>query len=127
MKLLKQVVLDEVYGTAGHAPQLVDMTLQEIITAGKVTNPYQLLVLARVAGFFKNGLKSTSLHFENPVNFEDDSTSTEVKNTLTAMSDKEHVSLAQYLLSCIAAGECMLHNKDSSIAEWMRFVLRKQD
>jgi hypothetical protein len=125
---LHQLVENEVcYGAPAHSPQLVDLTLQEIVTAGKVTNPYQLLVLARVAGFFKNGLKSVDLYFENPVNYGDESTSSDVKQALQAMSDEEHVKLASYLLDCITAGECMLHNATMPSVDWMHFVLAKQD
>lgn len=118
---------DHVPGAPGHSPQLVDLTLQEIVDAGKVTNPYQLLVLARVAGFFKDGLKSVDLQFENPVNYGDESTSTAVKDALTAMSSAEHVRLAQYLLDCITAGESMLHDKSASCVDWLHFVLQKQN
>jgi hypothetical protein len=129
MNLLKQVVNESeaVYGAPTHSPQLVDLTLKEIVTAGKVTNSYQLFILGRIAGFFKNGLKSVDLELENPVNYGDESTSSAVKEALKSMSDSEHVQLAQYLLDCIVAGECMLHDEKSNVVDWMKFVLRKQD
>ena len=129
MKLHQRVVFESetVYGAPTHATQLVDLTLKEIVDAGKVTNPYQLFVLARVSGFFKNGLKSVDLHLENPVSYGDDSTSSVTKEALLGMSDKDHVALATYLLSCITAGECLLHCKEQNVADWIRFVLRKQD
>src|SRR4051812_48368904 len=107
MNLHKQVVFENevVYGAPAHSPQLVDLTLKEIVAAGKVTNPYQLFTLGRIAGFFKNGLKSVDLELENPVNYGDESTSSAVKEAMKAMSDTEHVQLAQYLLDCIVAGE----------------------
>ena len=125
---LLQLVENEVaYGVPAHSPQLVDLTLQEIVDAGKVTNPYQLFTLGRIAGFFKNGLRSVDLQLEAPVNYGDDSTTTATKEALQAMSDEEHVKLAQYLLDCIVAGESMLHNQTSTVADWARFVLAKQD
>ncbi len=129
MKLHQQVVFESetVYGAPTHATQLVDLTLKEIVQAGKVTNPYQLFVLAKVSGFFKNGLKSVDLQMENPVTYGDDSTSAAVKEALLNMKDGEHVKLAQYLMDCITAGECMLHNKEQNVVDWMKFVLRKQD
>lgn len=128
MELLKQIALEQgCNGTPKHSPQLVDLTLQEIIDAGKITNPYQLFVLGRVATFFKNGLKSVDLHLENPVNFETGETSTALKTELQSFSDADHVAMAQYLLDCIRAGECMLHDKQATIGDWMRYVLRRQD
>lgn len=126
---LHQLVIHEsetTYGAPGHSPQLVDLTLAEIVHAGKVTNPYQLFMLGRIAAFFKNGLKSVDLQLENPVNFNDESTSTSTKDALKAMTDAEHVQLAQYLLDCITAGESMLHNHAQPLVDWMNFVLQRQ-
>lgn len=128
MELLKQIALEQrCGGTPKHSPQLVDLTLQEIVDAGKITNPYQLFVLGRMAMFFKNGLKSADLHLEMPVNFESGETSVELKNGLLSMADADHAALAQYLLDCIKAGECMLHDPVMTAEQWMRFVIHKQD
>lgn len=120
---LHQEVLNEHH----HSTQLVDLTLKEVVAAGKVTNPYQLFVLGHLAEFFKNGLKSVDLQLENPISFNTDATSTYVVETLKGMSDAEHVALAQYLLDCIVAGESALYDRNSNVVEWMKFVLRKQD
>lgn len=120
LNLLKTVLESQ------HSTQLVDLTLKEVLAAGKVTNPYQLFVLGHLSEFFKNGLKSVDLHLESPIPFESGATTTAVKEALLKMSDAEHVKLAQYLLDCIAAGESMLHNAQMSSAEWINFVLRKQ-
>ena len=127
MKLLQLIENEVVYGASAHSPQLVDLTLQEIVRDGKVTNNYQLFTLGRMAGFFKNGLRSTDLELEAPVNYGDESTSVATKEALEAMSSEEHVQLAQYLLDCIVAGESMLHNKQSTVADWTKFVLARQD
>lgn len=121
LSLLKTVVSE-----AQHSTQLVDLTLAEVIAAGKVTNPYQLFVLGHLSEFFKNGLKSVDLHLENPISFNTDATSTALKEALLKMSDSEHVKLAQYLLDCIKAGESMLHDCTMSAMDWIKFVLRKQ-
>lgn len=129
MELHKQVIFENEFtpGVPGHSTQLVDLTLKEIVDAGKITNPYQMFVLGHIAEFFKNGYKSVDLQLENPVTFNTGATSSALKDALSKMSDAEHVRLAQYLLDCIQVGESMLHNRDSSIVDWMRFVLRKQD
>jgi hypothetical protein len=126
MQLLQLIENETTYGAPAHSTQLVDLTLKEIVTAGKATNPYQLFVMGRVAGFFKNGLKSVELQFENPVNYGDESTSSAVKEALKSMSDAEHVKLSQYLLDCIVAGESALHDKNQNVVDWMNFVLQRQ-
>jgi hypothetical protein len=120
---LHQEILNEHH----HSTQLVDLTLKEVIAAGKVTNPYQLFVLGHLAEFFKNGLKSVDLQLENPISFNTDATSTYVVETLKNMSDVEHVQLAQYLLDCIVAGESALYDRDCNVVDWVKFILRKQD
>lgn len=103
------------------------MTLDEVIKAGKVTNSYQTFVLGWLAEFFKNGLKSAALELENPISFGSKATSVELVSALKALTPADSVSLAQYLKDCVAAGECALHNKQSTVADWIKFVLRKQD
>lgn len=122
MNLLKSVIFER-----QHSTQLVDLTLNEIITAGKVTNPYQLFVLGHLSQFFKDGCKSVDLYLENPISFNTGATSSSLKAALLSMSDADHVALAQYLLSCIDAGECMLHDRQSDIVDWIKFVLHRQD
>jgi hypothetical protein len=121
LQLFKTVVAE-----SQHSTQLVDLTLKEVIAAGKVTNPYQLFVLGHLATFFKNGLKSVDLNLENPISFNTDATSSALKAEMLKLSDAEHVKLAQYLLDCIAAGESMLHDQSMSGIDWVNFVLRKQ-
>ena len=129
MNLIREIVIESnlIPGAPTHSPQLVDLTLQEIVAAGRITNPYQRYVLGKVACFFKNGLKSVDLDMENPISFEDGSTSSVVKEAIAGLSDAECVQLARYLLDCINAGECMLHNEHSDIGSWVSFVLAKQD
>ena len=129
MNLHKHVIFENEFtpGVPGHSTQLVDLTLKEIVDAGKVTNPYQLFTLGRIAVFFKNGFKSVDLQLENPINYDSGATSSELKAELTKMSDADCVKLAKYLLDCIQVGESMLHDKAMNITDWMRFVLRKQD
>ena len=128
MKLHRSISTIEQYGiTEAQGPVPVMLTLDEIIKAGKVTNPYQTYVLGWLSEFFKNGLKSASLELENPVPFESGATSTVVVDELKSLLPAHQVSLAQYLKDCVVAGECALHHKDLDVGEWIRFVTRKQD
>lgn len=129
MNLLRTVVTlnDPVVVAEQHSPQLVDLTLNEIIRDGKVTNHYQIFVLSHLSGFFKDGLKSVDLQLENPITYESGATDAQQIAEIKALSDAEHVTLAQYLSDCIVAGESALHDCNSTVTDWMRFVLRKQD
>jgi len=129
MRLHQQVLLENEFtlGVPGHSTQLVDLTLKEVVAAGKVTNPYQLFVLGYLSQFFKNGFKSVDLQLEGPTMYDLDATSTDVKEAMQKMSDTDHVKLAQYLLDCIQVGESMLHDDHMNVIEWMKFVLHRQD
>jgi hypothetical protein len=121
MELLRSIVSEQHVQVKG-----LDLTLKDIVKNGKVSDPYQLLVLGQLSEFFKNGLKSADLELEHPISFDSAATTTAVKTALMGMSDAEHVALAKYLLNCVDAGECMLHHKESNIIDWMRFVLAHQ-
>jgi hypothetical protein len=120
MKLHRNIV-NEMQGPVSYG-----LTLDEIIRDGKVTNPYQLLTLARLSEFFKSGLKSTSLQSELPTDFGTAATSTEVMDSLKAMSPQDHVELAEFLKACIAAGEAEAHEGNLNVIEWQKYVLSKQ-
>lgn len=121
MKLLRMIT-NEAQG-----PVPVGMTLDEIIRGGKVTNHYQIFVLAWLSEFFKNGHKSAALQLENPIDFESRATSTEVINSLKELLPNEAVALAHYLKDCIAAGESALKDPPSKTVEWIRYVLMRQE
>lgn len=121
MQLLRSIVSEQHVQTQG-----MDLTLQDIIKHGKVSDPYQLLVLGQLAEFFKNGGRSANLELEGPTSFNNAATSAVVKAALQGLSDLEHVALAQYLLDCIAAGECMVHDQKSNVVDWMNMILRHQ-
>jgi hypothetical protein len=121
MKLHREISITE-----GQGPVSVKLTLDEIISAGKVTNPYQSFVLGWLSEFFKKGLKSVSLQLENPIDFESQATHTTVVTAIKALSATQQVQLAQYLKDCIDAGESLLHTKDLDVVEWMRYVLQAQ-
>ncbi len=110
-----------------HSNMLVDLTLQEIVASGGVTNPYQLFVLGHLSEFFKSGLKSVDLHLETPISFNTNATSTQVKDAMKALSPEEQVQLASYLLMCIKVGECIHQNSGATdMQSWLNLVLSKQ-
>lgn len=125
MKLHRMVTLE------AQGPVPVGLTLDEIIKAGKVTNPYQSFVLGQLSEFFKNKsscgkIKSVDLQLETPIDFESQATSTVVVNAIRALTPEKAVALAQYLKDCIQAGESALCDKDMDVVDWMNLVLRVQ-
>ena len=129
MQLHQQIVFENEFtpGAPAHTTMCMDLTLKEVIAAGKVTNPYQLFVLGYLSEFFKKGFKSVDLQLEGPTMYGVDATSTAVKEAMQSLSEKDQVTLAQYLLDCIQVGESMLHDTSMSVVEWMKYVLRRQD
>lgn len=126
MKLHRMIALE------GQGPVPVGLTLDEIIKAGKVTNPYQSFVLGQLSEFFKNrssngDIKSANYQLETPIDFESQATSTVLVNAIRALEPAKAVALAQYLKDCIQAGESALHDSDMNVVDWMHFVLQKQD
>ena len=119
MKLHQSIL--EVQGPVSFA-----LTLGEIVKAGKVTNSYHVFALAHLSEFFKKGLKSATLHLENPIGFESGATSTVVVNAIKGMSAEQQVELAEYLLNCINTGESALAHPMSSTEDWIRVVLHAQ-
>ena len=90
MKLHKSVV-------EGQGPIPVVLTLDEIIKAGKVTNPYQIFVMCWLTEFFKKGLKSAALELESPISFDSQATHTVVVDAMKALTPEAQVELARYL------------------------------
>jgi hypothetical protein len=112
--------------TKMHVNNLVDITLEEIITAGKVTNSYQLFVLGYLSEFFKQGYTSVNLQLNAPTMYGVGATTQEVHEAMEALSAAEQVKLATYLLDCIRAGESALHDRSMNVIDWMKFVLARQ-
>lgn len=128
MKLHREVTTAALLGLVeAQGPGSVILSLDEIIKAGGVTNPYHIYVLGWLSEFFKNGLKSAALELENPITFDSGATSTVVVDSLKSMSPENQVQLAQYLKDCVHQGECALHHKDLDVADWMRYVIQKTD
>lgn len=122
MTLFQEIAMFE-----GHAPQLVDLTLREVVASGGATNPYQIFVLGLLSSFFKDGLKSAKFELETPIPFNNDATTVARRAQIEALGGPSQAQLAQYLLDCLAAGESAVCAPDMDVVDWMKFVLRRQD
>ena len=122
MKLHREIVINEMTG-----PVPYELTLGEIISAGDTTNNYQIVVLAILSRYFKDGLRNLEGALDQSLPLSSDATSVGVIESIKSLSPSEKVNLAHYLLDCIAAGYSALHSTQMSSADWIRFVLRKQE
>lgn len=112
--------------TEGFVPVPVQLSLSEIVRAGKVTNPYHIFLLAWVSEFFKNGVQPLA-SLEVPITAGSLATSTVVVDSIKSLTPEDQVALASYLLTCIEAGESALKQPSAVTSDWIQFVLRKQD
>jgi len=122
MKLHRQVAIQEMTG-----PIPYKLTLAEIIRDGDVTNPYQTFVLALLSRFFKDGQRVINGELGGILPLSSDATSVAVIESIKSLTPSEKVQLATYLLDCVNVGESALHSTLMSSADWIRFVLQKND
>lgn len=109
----------------GYGEQLVALTLDEVIKAGKVTNPYQTFVMCWLSEHFRAGSKSLSPGLRPPGSL--GATSSEVVESIKSLTPEESVKLAQFLKDCITVSDGKAWGSDLAVADWMKFVLRRQD
>ena len=120
MKLHREISITE-----GQGPVPAKLTLDEIITAGKVTNPYQIFVLSWLAEFFKNGVKPGMMVVGDPVTFGDATATTHIE-ALKALSGADQVALAQFLKDCIDIGQSDVPRNVMSPLEWLQHMQKIQ-
>ena len=120
MKLHQEISIIESQG-----PVPAKLTLDEIIDAGKVTNPYQIFVLSWLSEFFKNGVKPGMMVVGDPTTF-GDATSTANIEALKALPAKDQVALAQYLKNCIDIGQSDVPTRNLSPLEWLQHAQQVQ-
>ena len=122
MKLHRSIVVQEMTG-----PVPYELTLGEIIRDGDVTNHYQVVVLAILSRFFKDGHTMLDGLADGTIPLSSDATSVAVIESIKSLSPPDKVKLATYLLACVEAGTSALHSTQLSSADWIRFVLQKQN
>lgn len=117
--------LHRVITNEGYGEQQVILTLDEVIKHGKVTNPYQTFVLGWLSEHFRTGVKPASPGLRNPGSV--GGTSTAVVEEIKSLTPEESVQLAQFLKDCMTQAIPMAWGSDLCIADWMKFVLHRQD
>ena len=131
MKLneIKQVNQGDYDLTEGVIPVHITMTLEQIITAGKVTNSVQNFVMAGLVSMFKDGGPA---RWPRDLNAYSMATSSDLIEAVKTLSDTEAVGVATWLYNQLQAPATFESNPYSCAnpqmqpVEWMRWVLHKQ-
>lgn len=125
---IKPVISGEYDLTEGVIPVHVTMTLEQVISAGKVTNSVQHFIMAGLVGLFKDGGPA---RWPRDLNAYPMATGTEVLEAIKSLTPAESVEMAQWLLESLqnpASFEAMpFAAPQMDVVGWMRHVLRKQD
>lgn len=112
----------------GVIPVHLIMTLEQVISAGKVTNSVQHFVMAGLLGMFKDG---SMTRWPRDLNSYPMATSSDVLESVKGLPDADKVRLATWLFNALQAPAAFESNSYSNpqmtTVDWMRYVLRKQD
>jgi len=130
MKLneIKQVMKGEYDLTEGVIPVHLTMTLEQVISAGKVTNNVQHFIMAGLIGLLKDG---NLARWPRDINAYPMNTNAAVIEAVKNLTPQESVEMATWLLSCLKETEafesnCYM-NQSMDYIDWMKWVLRRQD
>lgn len=113
----------------GVIPVHLTMTLEQVITAGRVTNNVQHFIMAGLINMFKEG---------GPYRWPRDlmtysmATGSEIIEAVKTLSDSEAVEMAKWLLNELQTPASFESNpwvcpSPTDAVGWMRWVLKKQD
>lgn len=131
MKLneIKTVAQGEYDLTEGVIPVHITMTLEQVISSGKVTNNVQHFIMAGLVSMFKNG---GPFRWPRDLNDYSMTTSSEMIEAVKQLTPDESVEMASWLLTELCkpatfeANPYPCCNPLMGTAEWMRWVLKKQ-
>ena len=125
---IKQVNVGEYNLAEGVIPVHVQMTLEQVITAGKITNNVQNFIMAGLISMFKDGGPS---RWPRDINSYAMATGSDLVEAVKGLSATESVEIAQWLLQQLARPASFESNPYCNSAmqtnEWVRWVLKRQD
>lgn len=130
MKLneIKNVMKGEYDLTEGVIPVHLTMTLEQVISAGKVTNNVQYFVMAGLIGLLKDG---NLARWPRDLNAYPMNTSSAVIDAVKNLTPAESVEMATWLLETLKQTEAlessMYSNHSMNPTDWVKWVLRRQD
>lgn len=129
MKLneIKNVVTGEYNLAEGVIPAHIEMTLEQIVSAGKVTNSVQTFIMAGLVSMFKDGGPT---RWPRDINSYSMATGADLIEAVRGLNDNEAVEMAKWLLSELVKPATFESNPCTNPAmgtqEWVRWVLHKQ-
>jgi hypothetical protein len=131
MKLneIKPVAVGEYNLSEGVIPVHLSMTLEQVVSAGKVTNNVQHFIMAGLVSMFKDGGPA---RWPRDLNAYPMGTGADVLEAVKSLTPEEAVEMAKWLLESLKrpasfesdAYACP-HPVDT--VGWMRWVLKRQD
>jgi hypothetical protein len=129
MKLneIKSVMLGDYNLNEGVIPVAITMTLEQVISAGKVTNSVQTFIMAGLVSMFKDGGPT---RWPRDINSYSMATGADLIEAVKGLNDGEAVEMAKWLLSELVkpatfeSNPCT--NPTMGTQEWVRWVLQKQ-
>lgn len=113
----------------GVIPPHVSMTLDQVVEAGKITNPVQTFLLANLIGLFKNGFLE---RWPRELQASSTGTQSEVIEAVRSLKDDEVVDLAKWMIAALEVPEnfearpAPYHDPAAKSAEWVKWVTRRK-
>lgn len=129
MKLneIKQVNQGHYDLNEGVIPVHLTMTLEQVIAAGKVTNPVQTFIIAELSNMFRDGGPYRWSRDLNPYGAEN---SSEIIEAVKSLSDEDTVELSKWLLERLCTPATFESNPYSNptmdTLSWVKWVLKRQ-
>jgi hypothetical protein len=131
MKLneIKTVAEGDYELTEGVIPVSIMMTLEQVIVAGKVTNPVQTFTIAALVQMFKDGGPT---RWPRDLNAYAMCTNSEIVENVKTLKDGEAVEISTWLIEQLKApvqfetNPYAFVNPQLQVVEWVRWVLSKQ-
>lgn len=112
----------------GVIPVHLTMTLEQVVKAGKITNPVQTFIIAELSSMFRDGGPYRWSRDLNPYGAE---SSSEVIEAVKGLSDTDAVELATWLLEQLHTPATFESNPYCSnsmdTVSWVKWVLKRQD
>jgi hypothetical protein len=125
---IKQVNVGEYNLAEGVIPVHISITLEQVISAGKVTNNVQNFIMAGLISMFKDGGPT---RWPRDLNSYAMATSAELVEAVKNLSPTDSVQMAHWLLQQLANPASFESNpycnSGMQMNEWVRWVLRRQD
>jgi hypothetical protein len=125
---IKQVNAGEYNLAEGVIPVHVLMTLEQVISAGQITNSVQNFIMAGLISMFKDGGPT---RWPRDLNAYAMATSSDLVEAVRGMSATETVDMAKWLLEKLAIPATFESNPFCNNAmqtnEWVKWVLSKQE